>query len=164
MAVVPISSVNDGDFATDDWPDEVTARLNAGCALANDAAAQSVSTGIGSLTQLTFGSGDVVSDPGSLFDNASDSIHIAEDGYYLVAGYVKFADDSTGNRRAAVKVESSNMLEDFKGVGGVAQPTGLMPMGILKLVAGDDVTLHAAQSSGGNLNVTVKRLAVKRLW
>ena len=32
------------------------------------------------------------------------------------------------------------------------------------LAAGDDISLAAAQNSGGSLNVTSKHLAVKRMW
>ncbi len=162
MATIP--AVNDGDFATDVWPKAVTARLNLGCALWATGTTQSVSTGIGSLTAVTFSSGQVTSDPGSWFDDANDQITVPDAGTYLLWGYARFTDSNAGARRMTLRVNGTAMIETLWDATIVSQALGAPLIGVLTLALGDDVSLAVAQSSGGALNVITKGLAVKRLW
>lgn len=159
-----ITPPNDGDFATDVWPKAVTARLNTGCALFASGTTQSVSTGIGSLTTVTFSAAQVTSDPGSWFSDANDWIAIPEAGTYFVWGYAKFTDSNAGARRFTLKVGSTNYIETLYDATIVSQALGGPLVGILTLALNDKLTLAVAQSSGGALDVITKGLAVWRLW
>lgn len=162
MADNPITGVNNGDLATDTWPDAITSRLNTGFSYSDLAASQSIATDITNLTDLTLAAASVTSDPGSWFSDANDYVTVPETGDYLVTAAVGWANNGTGSRRATVKVNGT--ARTWSNVDGGNAPWQNQIAQIMHLAAGDDVSIAAAQNSGGNLNVTSKMLGIKRLW
>jgi hypothetical protein len=162
MSDVPTVSATDEILAT--WGQAVSGRLSTGCALYATGTTQSVANDIGTLDTVTFVSGNVTSDPDSWFDDANNQITVPEAGVYLCWGYAKFTNSSAGERRFALRVNGTNMVETLYDGTTVSQPLGGPVMGMLSLAASDDVTVAATQNSGGALDIIVKGLAVWRLW
>ena len=161
MATIP--RLDDGDWIEESTTHAIADRLNEGTALLDTGTSQSIPDGIGSLTDLTLSAAQVTSDPSSAFVDASDAIKILEAGTYLVTWYVGWASDSAGARRAALKINGTVTFHDNRAANN-ANPTGNHGAHLVTLALNDLLTMAAAQSSGGALNVTTKHLAVKRQW
>jgi hypothetical protein len=159
-----VPTVSAGDSITATWGQAVSGRLSTGCAVYATGTAQSVANDIGTLETVTFVAANVTSDPDSWFDDATNQITVPEAGTYLCWGYAKFTNNSAGERRFALRVNGSNHVETLYDATTVTQPLGGPVIAMVTLVANDDVTIAAAQNSGGALDIIVKGLAVWRLW
>lgn len=97
---------------------------------------------------------------GSMFTPTSTTITVPDAGFYQLAGWVQFAANATGVRFAQITVNGSTVVDDARNS---PNTTFGLSLGIGKLLAGGDaIGLVAAQTSGGNLNVT-GRLSVVRV-
>ena len=84
------------------------------------------------------------------------------DGIYLVHGIITFAVNSTGARTLTVAKNGAGMQVTTFANAGTAAPV-LSGARILRLVAGDYVSIEAWQDSGGNLNVTQAEVTVIKI-
>lgn len=92
---------------------------------------------------------------GVTFDNANDRLVIVTPGLYQITAEVLFLPNSSGFRY--MEINSSNGGEvaaaSINAVNGFS--TQMNAVGMVRLNAGDVVSLAAAQTSGGNLNTEV---------
>jgi hypothetical protein len=88
---------------------------------------------------------------GVTFDNVNDGLSILTTGVYQVSSEILFANNSNGTRFLGILVNGvevgSISINAVTGVQTVPNVTTLV-----RLNAGDVVTIYAGQNSGGNLN------------
>ena len=167
-----ITAPNDGDNATDDWPQAVTAALTAyGCVLLRTAT-QSISDATD--TAVTFPSGSVteVLDTNTFHDTGSNTDRITiptgGDGWYDIGATVEFVANATGHRQVWLTVGGTEIAGSRitgPGYATVNNRLGIPTLPYL-LAAGDIVRLNVRQSSTGALNLAASgvRFWVVRRW
>jgi len=105
------------------------------------------------VTAITFDSEDW--DNASMHDNVTNKSRITAPvaGIYIGAFYVTFDPNSTGDRRAMLRVNNDAIwLSQLENSPSGSEVTVLAACGLVKLAANDYVELQVAQTSGGNLN------------
>lgn len=105
-------------------------------------------------------------DNGGLFDsgNSQFTVPAGMAGRYLVNFHGFFADNATGRRSVAIRVNTTNTIIDNREPGsGSGFTRGVAISGILDLVAGDDVDLEAFQDSGAGLDLTITSFSIAKL-
>jgi hypothetical protein len=107
----------------------------------------------GAFTSLAFNSERW--DNATLHDTVTNNtrITIAETGYYLCGGMVRFASNNTGARFLGLYVNGATIVSGVNIAAAQNTTTNIETTALLYLSASDYVELAAVQSSGGALNI-----------
>jgi len=117
------------------------------------AAVQSINNN--SSTAITFDT--ETKDTDSFFAlGAANKFTIPYDGYYLVTGWISFANNATGYRTANLQDSGSNLLGEIKANAVNGDVTSLPICAQIFMLTSDTVKLFVYQNSGGALNVTAQ--------
>jgi len=106
-------------------------------------------------------------DFGAMFAPPALNITIPITGEYLIAGYVEFAANSTGQRGISIATPNGASEDlDLRVDAAASGTTGLSVSMIYSLTALDTIQLAVFQDSGGNLNILANRcgIAVFRIY
>jgi hypothetical protein len=111
-------------------------------------APQSVADGI--VTQIAFDNANPLGQ--MTFDAATDSLTITEAGVYSVFAELGWAANATGRRSVRIVVDGTSEAADtVQAVDSATAGTRLSVATVLRLDAGDVLTMEAQQTSGGDL-------------
>jgi hypothetical protein len=89
---------------------------------------------------------------GVTFDNPNDRLVIVTPGVYLVTAEILFLGNGNGIRFLSATTSSSGEIIAYSAVPLNGVDTGMNGTGMVRLSAGDTVSLQGAQSSGGSLS------------